>query len=230
MRSVTERPIPGGWSERQISVAGRCFHIVLATDPDKFLDDYTEDPSAPRELRDPYWARLWPVSEEFAAYLSEQPIADGTRVLEIGCGLGLTGLALLARGCHLTFSDYVPLAVEAALENSRRNGFVGVGRIMDWHETHAEEKWPLVVGSDLVYDRTLHRPLLNFLGQILEPEGECWLADPGRSISLEFLLTADDCGMHVSLRDRQGRPTTDSDLGRFQVIVVRRQRGAGPRG
>jgi len=222
MRSVIEHPIPGGWSEAQVLVAGRFFHLLRATDPDKFLDVYTEDPSAPRELRDPYWARLWPVSEQFAEYLSQHPVAQGTRVLEIGCGLGLTGLALLSQGCQLTFSDYVPLAVETALENARRNGFPAAGRIIDWYDTQVDEKWPLVVGSDLVYDRVLHRPLLTFLQRVLEPRGECWLADPGRSISLEFLAAADTCGMRVTRLNREGHPVANSELGRFQVIVVRK--------
>ncbi len=193
----------------------------MASDPDKFLDFYTEDPAAPPELRDPYWARLWPVSEQFADYLLRVDLPDGEPVLEIGCGLGLTGLALLARARQVVFSDYVPLAVQAALENARRNGFAAEGQVLNWFAP-PDESWSFVVGSDLVYDRNLHLPLLNFLSHIQPPGGVCWLADPGRSIGREFMATARAHGFQIVLRNQLQQVSHPAPVGTFQVIEVHR--------
>lgn len=220
-KSVTEYAIPGGWSQRELQIAGHRFSIVLASDPDKFLDHLTEDAAAPQELRDPYWSRLWPVSETFAAYLLKRDLPEGSPVVEIGCGLGLTGLALLARGRSVVFSDYVPLAIQAALENAQRNGFVAEGRLVDWWKP-PQECWPFVVGSDLAYDRTLHVPMLKMLQHVLPVGGQCWLADPGRTVTRELLAKAPDFSLSVVLRDEKGGVSEFAPLGTFQVIELHR--------
>lgn len=222
--SVMAQSIPGGWTERELEFQGHRWRIHLATEPDKFLDHYTEDPAAPAELRDPYWARLWPVSEQFADYLlrAELPSTEAPStksIFEIGCGLGLPGLALLARGQRVVFTDYVPLAVRSAVENAMRNGFAAEGRVVDWHHP-PRESWPFVVGSDLVYDRNLHRPLLDFLWAVQPTGGQCWLADPGRSIGREFIATALSQGFEIILRDFQGNRAQPAPVGTFQVIEV----------
>lgn len=220
-KSVTELAIPGGWSERELQIEGHRLSIVLASDPDKFLDHLTDEASAPPELRDPYWSRLWPVSEQFAAYLLKHELPEGSPVVEIGCGLGLTGLALLARGRKVVFSDYVPLAIQAALENAERNGFVAEGRVIDWLQP-PQESWPFIVGSDLAYDRTLHAPMLKMLQRLLPVGGQCWLSDPGRTVTKEFVAKAPDYSLRVTLRNEHGKQSEFARLGTFQVIELQR--------
>ena len=60
----------------------------------------------------PYWAYLWPGAYLLAEAVVREPWpepVDGRillEALEIGCGLGLAGLAALARGLRVQFTDY----------------------------------------------------------------------------------------------------------------------------
>src|SRR5690242_14922433 len=60
----------------------------------------------------PYWTDLWPASRMLAKAVLREPWPAGAEALEIGCGLGLPGVAALARGLRVTFSDYDPAALE----------------------------------------------------------------------------------------------------------------------
>src|SRR5687767_172820 len=73
----------------------------------------------------PYWADLWPAARMLAKAVLAEPWPAGLTVLEVGCGLGLPGIAALARGLHVIFSDYDATAVRFAADNARLNGFTG---------------------------------------------------------------------------------------------------------
>src|SRR3954452_12650764 len=84
------------------------FQIERPADSDKLLDHPWVRSAYAADEYVPYWAQLWPaarmlakvaVREDWAA--SPQPV----RVLEVGCGLGLAGIACLSRGLRVTFSD-----------------------------------------------------------------------------------------------------------------------------
>src|SRR2546422_4979265 len=71
----------------------------------------------------PYWADLWPASRMLAKAILREPWAAGLEALEIGCGLGLPGIAALSVGLRVTFSDYDATALRFAADNARANGF-----------------------------------------------------------------------------------------------------------
>lgn len=105
--SLTELPeIPGGWTSQTINLGPRSIQLTLPAVPDDFLDD----PNVLKASREsdymPYWAYLWPASTAMARLILSESWPEGTRALEIGCGVGLTGVAGLAAGLDLTFSDY----------------------------------------------------------------------------------------------------------------------------
>src|SRR6266513_2076047 len=115
MSSITEHPIPGGWSDREVRVGQHVFRLLTPTDPDRLLD-HLESPDAATHphLADPYWAKLWPAAPLLAAAIAHNPPPRGTRLLELGCGSGLVGIAALAGGLDVTFSDYLPFAIQLA--------------------------------------------------------------------------------------------------------------------
>ncbi len=71
----------------------------------------------------PYWADLWPAARMLAKVIMQENWTPGTPALEVGCGLGLPGIAALARGLQVTFSDYDPCALRFSGDNARLNGF-----------------------------------------------------------------------------------------------------------
>jgi SAM-dependent methyltransferase len=247
MPSIAELPIPGGWTEREVAVGPRTFRLLTPADPDELLNHLVEplDTSQPH-LADPYWAKLWPA----AAFLAEavwrskgqktedreqrtednrkSQIPNPKSCLELGCGSGLVGLAALAAGWDVTFSDYVPQAVELALENAARNGLPAArGLVFDWR-LPTSERFPFIVASDVTYDRTNIQPLLTTLEAMLAPGGEAWLGDAGRGPAADFLRTALDRGWSISLFDEHDRPAIAPALGRCQRMVLRRREGEAP--
>ncbi len=49
--------------------------------------------------------------------------SPGRRMLEVGCGLGMTGVAALSQGIHVVFSDYDATALRFAAANALEHGF-----------------------------------------------------------------------------------------------------------
>ena len=63
--------------------------------------------------------------------------------MEVGCGLGLPGVAALARGLRVTFSDYDPAALEFAARNARLNQLENFCLLrLDWHAPPEEPSLP----------------------------------------------------------------------------------------
>lgn len=223
MTLITDCPIPGGWCDREVAVGPHSFRLYTPADPDELLN-HLDSPEARAQphLADPYWAKLWPAAPLLAAAIVRHPPLPGTRVLELGCGSGLVGIAALASGLDVTFSDYVPFAVELALENAVRNGLsTARGMVLDWRHP-GDEQFPLIVAADVTYDRLNLSPLLNVLERMLAPHGEAWLGDAGRSPAATFVGHAQCRGWSVSLFDEHDNPIAAAELGRYQRIVLRR--------
>lgn len=217
-------PIPGGWETRIVTVCDREFELALPANPDAFLDDPATIAEHQRTDYMPYWPYLWPSAEKMATLVLHANWPQPQRVLEIGCGIGLVGLAALARGDSVTFTDYRSEAVDLAVENARRNGFPDVaGLQLDIRQPIAEQ-YPVVLGCDVIYERALHRPVLSLIRSMLEPHGVCWLGDPGRHAAEEFADQAAIDGFDVSIRNAAGEPCIEQTSGEFRLIELRRVR------
>jgi predicted nicotinamide N-methyase len=182
--------IPGGWTERIIALENRSLTLTLPADPDAFLDDPRVHAAHAKTGYMPYWGYLWPASLETAAAVLRHDWAAGLTALEIGAGTGLTGLAALARGLRVTFSDYDEQSVQLCLHNARQNGLDhGEGLVFDWRNPPART-FDVIFGCDVIYEKPNHAPILDLLQTMLAPKGEAWLADPGRHTADEFVALA----------------------------------------
>lgn len=216
-------PIPGGWRLRCLTLGARQWELVLPAHPDAFLDDPSVLAANQRDDYMPYWPYLWPAAEVMARVLERAPWPAGTEVLEIGCGIGLVGLAGLARGWRVTVSDYDPTAVQCALLNARRNGLdaQAQGLVLDWRRP-LPRTWPVILGCDVIYEPCNHPLLLNLLEGMLAPGGVCWLADPGRTHAARFFQAAEARGFRPRIMDETGRDCPFPSATQFQILVLRR--------
>lgn len=218
--SVTRTPVPGGWAEEQVRVGRICVDLVRPAEPDAFLEQIVDD--AGDAEQDPYWAQLWPTSRQMAQFVLERDWPAGMRTLELGCGLGLVGIAALARGLAVTFSDLHQLAVETAIENARRNGFTNArGLLLDWRRPK-QEHFPMIIAADILYDSQLHTPLLDCIDAMLGPNGACYLGDPGRSAAEAFADAARKRGIHVIVLDQHGNELLEATSNTFGVLRLQR--------
>lgn len=202
-------PIAGGWTTRDYVVADHRLKLTLPAQPDALLDDPQVLAAHAADGYMPYWGYLWPTSLETAAALVREEWPADTHLLELGAGIGLTGLAALASGLRVTFSDYDEQAVRLALYNAQQNGFSNArGVLLDWR-TPGRDKFPLIVGCDVIYEVRNHSPLLNVVEAMLADSGVCWITDPGRHLADQFVKTAKSRGFAVTLEklDRLPFPT-----------------------
>lgn len=166
----------------QHAFGGQAVRIVRPADPDRMLDD--PDVLAWNRNDDymPYWAYLWPGAYLLAEAVAREPWRAGTPALEIGCGLGLAGLVGLARGLRVQFSDYdeAPLrfVARSAAENEIDPSAYST-RQLDWRDL-PEERFPVILGADVLYERRLVPLVANLLARMLEPGGVALVAGPYR--------------------------------------------------
>lgn len=187
--------IPGGWDSRVYEIGGRQFNMVQPKRPDDFLDD--PDVNARHVADDymPYWSYLWPTSLEVGQLLLSQTWPAGMRTLEIGSGIGLTGVIALAAGLDVTFSDYDEESLTLAGFNARRNGCSDPKTmVLDWRRLPSGLSYPFILGCEVIYERKNHQPIINLLDQLLAPGGEAWIADPGRHTAHLFVADARAAG------------------------------------
>jgi predicted nicotinamide N-methyase len=143
-----------------------------------------------------------------AKAILREPWPPGLEALEVGCGLGLPGIAALSRGLHVTFSDYDATALRFAADNARANGFDDFQLLqMDWRCPPEGLRKPVVLASDLIYEIRNVAPLVTLLKQVLQPGGVCLLTDQDRvpSQGLRDTLTAEGLAFTTQLM-RAGEP------------------------
>ncbi|MEX2314635.1 MAG: 50S ribosomal protein L11 methyltransferase, partial [Thermomicrobiales bacterium] len=98
--------------------SGVVYRVTRPTDVDGLIDAMADDP----EEVLPHWAEVWPSGIALAdAVLAATEAVRGKRVMELGCGLGVTAIAALQAGADLTVTDYATGALAICRENAREN-------------------------------------------------------------------------------------------------------------
>ena len=130
------------------------------------------------EFRDlPYWAKVWETSFVLAYFIGRQPVTFGRRWLEIGAGLGIVGVYAALRGHQVTITDIHPDALLFARANALLNDCPGVKvHALDWAAPDPSDRYEVIFGSEVVYERETYPILVNFLDQTLAPDGQVFLA------------------------------------------------------
>lgn len=176
----------------------------------------------------PYWSNLWPAARMLAkAVLREPweayPTPPGGKLeaLEVGCGLGLAGLAALSRGLRVTFSDCDELALSYAVGNARLNGFTDFATAgIDLRSPPPGLRVPVLLGSDLMYEQRMVEPLVAFVRAVLAPGGVALIADPDRLSARPFRWLAEQAGLAVDPKPvRAGEPGGERTKGTLYRIA-----------
>jgi predicted nicotinamide N-methyase len=156
----------------------------------------------------PYWTDLWPASRMLAKVVLREPWPHGQEVLEIGCGLGLPGIAALSVGLRVTFSDYDATALRFAADNARLNGFEAFRTMqLDWRWPPEGMLVPVILGADLIYELRNVAPLVKLIKAILAPEGKCLLTDQDRIPALALREALQEHGLSFTTQlVRAGEP------------------------
>ncbi|HEX6987953.1 MAG TPA: methyltransferase domain-containing protein [Bacillota bacterium] len=201
--------------EHVIPLPGRRLRVRAYASVDALLDRVTGDDDIP------FWAELWASSRALAGWLWHRDLLHGLRVLELGCGVGLAGIAAALRGARVLQTDRAPEALILARENARRNGCPSIERrLADWRRFPDLGRFDLVLGADILYEPRLHADLIDVLARHLEPGGRAVLADPGRRGAECFLAAAERSGWRWDLEEWPAGGGNRGDEPMIDILVL----------
>jgi ETFB lysine methyltransferase len=170
----------------------------------------------------PLFGLIWASGTALAELMLSRDIA-GKRVLEVGCGIGLASLVLNHRQADITATDIHPEAAGFMLENTRINQDRPIPFLRSgWSDGQTGlGLFDLIIGSDLLYERSHVLPLASFIDQHAGPGCEIILVDPGRGHHANFSKRMVELGYaHSQVRTASG--AIDDQLPRGRVLTYRR--------
>jgi predicted nicotinamide N-methyase len=188
--------------DRSVEAAGRIWRITSVENLDALLERVHTD----NELETfPYGLLFWPSAIGLAEHLSEKRhLMQGKRVLEIGAGVGLPGIVAQSLGAIVSQSDYQADALLLSRINAVQNGVQGIETfIADWRDFSPETKYDVVIGSDVMYERSVHDALADVLGRAIAPGGLILLSDPMRPQAMEFMDRMERGGRRYTMESEQ---------------------------
>ncbi len=231
------QPSPPGYLTKQetISVLGvDDFQIRSLLDKNQFHDPLDEALNLGISSATwPLFGLLWPSGQHMAQRMAQRPVTS-ERILEIGCGLGLSSLVAHRRGANVTASDCHPLTHAFLDENTRlnslppmtyRHGLWGTAALREDGMpvlTSAKDDgvcglFDLIVGSDILYERDDEGTLARFINEHAAQISEIWVVDPNRGNRAAFHKHMARVGfaMHERVLDHVATPGTPAYKGRM---------------
>lgn len=190
-----------------------------------------------RDLFPPYWANIWPSGLALGAVaLREQRRLAGQRVLELGCGLGVTATAALLADADVVAVDQSPLG----LAYCRVNALTNAGRspstlAFNWSRPtpmamarlQALGPFGLILAADVLYESRDIVPLLQMVDLLLAEDGEFWLAEPLRQTAGRFLFMVADEGW-TSVSETMQVTVPDGSIAPVRIHRLQRPLGIDP--
>ena len=178
----------------ELTVGSRQLTLLRVKDLERWVDreallrDETEEP--------PYWAHLWTGSLTLARYIEERVECRDLHILDLGCGLGLTGIVAALKGGQVTFADKEPEALAFATVNAQINNCpLFEARVLDFTKDALAQQFSLILGAEILYDRPAFPALVAFLTRYLSPNGHALLADAKRTNTDDFYRQLDQAGL-----------------------------------
>jgi predicted nicotinamide N-methyase len=126
----------------------------------------------------PYWAFAWAGGQALARFILDHPeIVAGKRVLDIGSGSGLVGIAAMKAGAaRVTAADIDVFAAAAIARNAAVNNVEL--KIATCNLIGGTAPWDVILVGDLFYERPLAESLLAWLAPLT---ADIFMGDPGRT-------------------------------------------------
>ncbi len=147
----------------------------------------------------PLFGLLWPSALHLAARIGQRLVTE-ERILELGCGLAVPSLVAHRRGADITASDHHPQTLPFLTENLRLNRLPPmkyVHRAWNPATVDADEKYGLVMASDVLYECDPNGILAECISNRTRPTGEVWIVDPDRGHRPRFTRHMRELGFNV---------------------------------
>jgi predicted nicotinamide N-methyase len=145
------------------------------------LWEKTEEELGEIGLPPPYWAFAWAGGQALARYLLDHPdIVRGKRVLDVGAGSGIVGIAAMFSGARAAEANEIDSFAHAAIRlNAEANGVEVAIRGEDL--IGADEGWDAVLAGDICYERDTAAKMTQWLGDLARRGARVLIGDPRRA-------------------------------------------------
>ncbi|VXB23869.1 SAM-dependent methyltransferase [Luteimonas sp. 9C] len=193
-----------GYSTRivTVQVGDHAYRLRVLGDLQQFADP--DGHGASLGISSAQWSlfgQLWPSGRLLAQTMARADVA-GKRILETGCGIGLSSLVLQRRGAIVVASDIHPLTEGFLAYNAALNALDAVPyRQMRWDVALTTlGRFDMIIASDVLYERAHAALLADVVERYAQPDAEVVISDPGRgnSAALSRLLEAQGFTLHES--------------------------------
>lgn len=169
------------------TIAGTMYPWTRVTDPDKLLEHALQNNEDGNVETDPFWAATWRAAIGLDRYLGTLPSLPGTNVLELGGGSGRAGIAAALRGANVCITDASNMALLMCRYNARFVADKVQVRRLDWAKpSDLPGRFPIIIGSDIVYNPSLYPILEPCLRHVLSDNGVVLLSEPQRHTGDRF--------------------------------------------
>jgi predicted nicotinamide N-methyase len=215
--SIQERfdltPIPVG-------VEGKRLEIYGIGNWDRFVSELAE--KGEEYIKEfPFWIKFWEASFVLADDLVRCPLKPGSEVLEIGAGMGLTGLFLAAHGHRVTITDFDEDVLALLSLNAGHNGLNTVTvRRLDWLDPDLTGTFDVICGSEVVYQERFFAPMISLFHRYLKPSGVVHLAHNMRHECIAKFIDTMPADFQVEKRIKSFRG--DGQVHRIVLHALRR--------
>lgn len=147
----------------------------------------------------PFGLLLWESAIALARRLACDDRLGGRRLLEMGAGTGLAGIAAARRGADVRQTDHLDAAIALCRHNAALNGLAEIDAVVaDWNDWHDDGRYDIIIGADVLYDRAAHAPVAAILARNLADGGRALLTDPGRMHTPLFVEAMRSAGWTVT--------------------------------
>ncbi len=214
----------GSFEIKNISFENLDIRFAEVKNPEKYFDELLKnDPGHPdvEDERIPYWCELWPSSIALSGFLVKHPaLVRGRTVLEIGCGLGLSGIVATALGGMVTLTDYIQDAIDVAAFNWKLNfESEPAVKILDWREPENFGRFEVLLASDVAYESRSFKSLIKAIKLLLKKDGIVLISEPNRKFSRDFFDELKENGFH--LNEESISVMKDNITYRISVYLIR---------
>ncbi len=199
-----------------LTIRGHALQILQVADLESLLKG--KDPFADISGF-PFWIKLWEASIVLADFIAAQEPTPEGRVLELGAGLGLPGLAAAAAGHRVTLSDYEPHILDFQRVSAEASGVAARVEhlLIDWLKPPKLPRFETIIGAEILFREDFFAPLLELMGKLLAPGGTIYLAHDIRRKSLSPFLTLAEKQFEIAMSRRR----MQSDDEEHTIIISR---------
>ncbi len=168
-------------------IAGHNYPWIRVVNQDQLLQQALQVGEQGAVALDPFWAATWRAAVGLDRYLASIDNLQELKILELGGGSGRAGIAAALRGANVSITDASSLALLVCRYNARYVADRVRVRKLDWADPSSiSRRFPLILGSDIVYDPSLYSILEPCLRRMIDSNGTVLLSEPQRHTGDRF--------------------------------------------